>query len=143
MQSTASNEPADGCISVANHMPINMKRYFITFKTAIVLQLSCANAFAMPSLETTSSFAQCIVATRISYAELRMTGQHSSADTFQNLSRRLYNELKASAVNDQESNYIESQIDSEFSIYKRMGDAQQLRYAIHVLERNQCNRLRL
>jgi len=143
VQSTASNEPADRGISVANHMSIKMKKNLITLKTALVLQLACADAFALPSLETTTSFAQCIVATQISYAEMKMTGQHSTADTFQRLSRRLSSEVKASAVSEQELNYIERLIDSEFSVYQRMGDTQQLRYAIQVLERNQCNRLRL
>lgn len=123
-------------------MPISHRRICTAIKTLLV-QLVCLNAYALPNPDVAVSYAQCIAAANISYAELRMVGEHAGADTFQNLSRRLYGEITASANTKQESIFIEVMIDSELKKYHGMGSKQQLSYAIHVLERNQCNRLKL
>lgn len=123
-----------------------MKRRFmrISYKLLLIAMLFCSfDARAMPSEEVVSSYTKCIAALWVGSAELRMKGAHDSSDTFSALANKLNREILSTALLEQERKYLESMIDLEFNKYRALRDREQLSYAMHILERNQCNRLRL
>ena len=87
---------------------------------------------------TISTMGRCIAAAQIVKAEMVMRGNARHAHTYEKLSYNLQQKIYDSAKDENQRQAISNLVQSKLSEYGYMGDTQQLKYALDVLEGRQC-----
>jgi hypothetical protein len=87
---------------------------------------------------TINAMGRCIAAAQIAKAEMVIRGNARNAQTYERISFNLQQKIYESAKDENQRQAISNLVQSKLSEYGYMGDTQQLRYAIDVLDGRQC-----
>ena len=87
---------------------------------------------------TINAIGRCIAAAQIAKAEMVMKGNARHSQTYEQLSFNLQQKIYSYAKDENQRQIVSNLVQSKLSEYGYMGDTQQIRYALGVLEGRQC-----